>query len=105
VLVILELGSRRVVHFGVIHSPGDAWLAQQIRKATPFGAGRRILLKDDDARYVPDVAGNHIAASMDADGDTPGGSDGARPIACIRPLIFIAKHVADEFLRNLSKAA
>ena len=34
-----------------------------------------------------------------------GGSDGARPIACIRPLIFITKHVADDFLHRLSKAA
>ncbi len=33
------------------------------------------------------------------------GSDGARPITCIRPIIFIAKHVADDFWRKLSKAA
>jgi hypothetical protein len=33
------------------------------------------------------------------------GSDGARPITCIRPLIFIAKHVADDILHHRSRAA
>ena len=39
VFVIIELGSRRVVHLGVTKSPNDAWLAQQMREATPFGDG------------------------------------------------------------------
>ena len=33
------------------------------------------------------------------------GSDGARSTACIRPLVFVAKHVADDFLHRLSQAA
>ena len=35
--VITELGSRRIVHVGVTRSPTDAWVAQQLREATPFG--------------------------------------------------------------------
>jgi hypothetical protein len=33
---MVELGSRRVVHFGVTRSPSDAWVIQQLREATPF---------------------------------------------------------------------
>ena len=36
---IVELGSRRVVHVGVTRAPSDAWVAQQLREATPFGCG------------------------------------------------------------------
>jgi putative transposase len=35
--VMIELGSRRVVHVEVTRQPTDAWVAQQIREATPFG--------------------------------------------------------------------
>jgi len=39
VFFIVELASRRVVHFGVTAHPTDAWAAQQLREATPFGQG------------------------------------------------------------------
>jgi transposase InsO family protein len=51
VFVIIELGSRRLVHFGVTRSPTDAWLAQQLREATPFGEGPRYLIRDNDRKY------------------------------------------------------
>lgn len=38
---IVELASRRVVHFGVTRSPTDAWVAQPLREATPFGQAPR----------------------------------------------------------------
>ena len=34
--VIIDLGSRRLVHFGVTRNPTDPWVAQQLRNATPF---------------------------------------------------------------------
>jgi putative transposase len=42
VFFIVELASRRVVHFAVTDTPTDAWTAQQLREATPFGADRNI---------------------------------------------------------------
>jgi putative transposase len=43
VFFIVELASRRVVHLGVTAHPKDAWAAQQLREATPFGEGPRFL--------------------------------------------------------------
>ena len=51
VFVIIELGSRRVVHANVTRHPTDAWVAQQLREATPFGGGPRFLIRDNDKKY------------------------------------------------------
>jgi transposase InsO family protein len=48
---IVELASRRIVHIGVTRSPTDAWVAQQLREATPFGQGPRFLIRDRDSKY------------------------------------------------------
>ncbi len=37
--IIVELGSRRVIHLGVTRHPSDEWVAQQLREATPFDQG------------------------------------------------------------------
>lgn len=57
---IVELGSRRVVHVGVTRHPTDAWVAQQLREATPFDARPRFLIRDNDAKYGPCF--DHLAA-------------------------------------------
>jgi len=45
--VIVRVGSRQVVHVNVTNHPSDAWVAQQLREATPFGeaANRRGRIK------------------------------------------------------------
>jgi hypothetical protein len=53
VFVIIELGSRRVVHYGVTRNPTDQWTAQQLREATPFGERPRFLIRDNDRKYGP----------------------------------------------------
>jgi putative transposase len=53
VFVIIELGSRRVVHFGVTRNPTDQWTAQQLREATPFGEKPRFLIRDNDSKFGP----------------------------------------------------
>jgi putative transposase len=49
--VIVQLQSRRVVHFGVTDHSTDAWVAQQLREATPFEAKPRYLICDDDSKF------------------------------------------------------
>ena len=48
---IIELGSRRTVHFGVTKNPTDEWRAQQLREATPFGEGPGFLIRDNDKKH------------------------------------------------------
>ncbi len=50
---VIALGSRRVVHVGVTRHPTDAWVAQQLREATPFGERPRFLIRDNDGKYGP----------------------------------------------------
>jgi putative transposase len=49
--VTAKLGSRRVVHLGVTRSPNEAWVAQQLREATPFGTAPKYLIRDHDAKF------------------------------------------------------
>jgi putative transposase len=44
-------GSREVVHFNVTRSPSDAWVAQQLREATPYGDGPKYLIRDNDDKF------------------------------------------------------
>src|SRR5689334_1915824 len=53
---LVEHGSRRVVHVGVTRHPTDAWVAQQLREAKPYGACPRFLVRDNDAKYGPRFA-------------------------------------------------
>ena len=39
VFIIIELHTRRILHTAVTLSPTDAWTAQQLREATPWGKG------------------------------------------------------------------
>ncbi len=48
---VVALGSRRVVHVGVTRHPTDAWVAQQLREATPYGERPRYLIRDNDSKY------------------------------------------------------
>jgi hypothetical protein len=48
---IIELHSRKVIHVGVTRSPIDAWAAQQLREATPFGQGPKYLIHDRDSKF------------------------------------------------------
>jgi putative transposase len=69
VFVIIELGSRRVVHVNVTRHPTDVWVAQQLRERTPFGEGPRFLIRDNDKKYggqfehVADGAGIDIVTT------------------------------------------
>ncbi len=51
--VIVELGSRRIVHIGVTRHPTDEWTPQQLRQATPFGERPKYLIRDNDRKFGP----------------------------------------------------
>jgi transposase InsO family protein len=60
---IIELKSRNVIHVGVTRHPTDAWAAQQLREATPFGQAPRFLIRDNDRKFGPLFA--RVASSSD----------------------------------------
>jgi len=59
---IIELATRRVVHVAVTRHPTDAWVAQQLREATPECAVPTYLIRDNDSKFGPDF-GRVAAAS------------------------------------------
>ncbi len=48
---VVELATRRVVHVGATRHPTDAWIAQQLREATPFDQRPRYLIRDNDGTF------------------------------------------------------
>jgi putative transposase len=48
---MIELKSRKVIHVGVTRSPSDAWVAQQLREATPYGQAPKYLIRDNDRKF------------------------------------------------------
>jgi transposase InsO family protein len=48
---VIEWASRRVVHVAVTRHPTAAWVAQQLREATPFGQHPKHLITDHDSKY------------------------------------------------------
>jgi transposase InsO family protein len=58
---IIELKSRRVIHVGATRSPTDAWTAQQLREATPYGQAPKYLICDHDSKFGSRFA--HVAAT------------------------------------------
>ncbi len=51
VLVIMEVGSRRIVHYHVTTNPTLAWMKQQIREATAWDQVPRFLVHDNDGIF------------------------------------------------------
>jgi putative transposase len=41
---------------GVTRSPTDAWVAQQLREATPYGQAPKYLIRDNDSKFGPSFA-------------------------------------------------
>ncbi len=57
VFVVIEHSSRRIVHSATTAHPTDAWVAQQLKEATPWGQGPRFLIRDNDGKF-----GNRFSA-------------------------------------------
>jgi putative transposase len=52
VLVLIEHGSRRLVHFNITQHPSAAWMLQQLRAAIGCGDAYRYLLHDRDSIFA-----------------------------------------------------
>jgi len=50
---VIDLKTRKVIHVGVTRSPTDAWVAQQLREATPYGQRPKYLIRDHDSKFGP----------------------------------------------------
>jgi putative transposase len=50
---VIELATRRIVHIAVTRHPTDAWVAQQLREATPFGHHPKHVIRDNDTKFGP----------------------------------------------------
>lgn len=61
VFFIVELSSRRVVHFGVTRHPTQEWVAQQLREATPNSVRPEFIVRDNDSKFGG--AFDHVAQS------------------------------------------
>jgi transposase InsO family protein len=48
---IVDVNAKRVVHVAVTRAPTQAWTAQQLRNATPFGQGPEFILRDRDDKF------------------------------------------------------
>ncbi|HEY5373067.1 MAG TPA: integrase core domain-containing protein [Polyangiaceae bacterium] len=51
---IVDINTKRVVHVGVTRHPTAQWTAQQLREATPFGAGPQLIIRDNDGKFGAD---------------------------------------------------
>jgi putative transposase len=48
---IVDVNTKRVVQVGVTRAPTQAWTAQQLRNATPFGHGPQFMIPDRDDKF------------------------------------------------------
>lgn len=73
----LELGSRRVVHFGVSRHPTDEWVAHHLCEATPSSQAPRFMIRDRDRKYGPAF---NLVASREGTDQEKGGKIIAFPV-------------------------
>src|SRR5690606_6480063 len=52
VFFVLDLGTRRVVHWAVTGAATPEWLIQQARNATEWCQGPRLFVRDRDSRFT-----------------------------------------------------
>lgn len=55
VFVVMEVGTRRIVHHNVTAHPTTDWTLQQFREALPGDHGYQYVIHDRDRVYSPDL--------------------------------------------------
>jgi hypothetical protein len=51
IFIIIAHQTREIKHAAVTRHPTDAWAAQQLREATPWGQRPKYLIRDNDGKY------------------------------------------------------
>jgi putative transposase len=62
---LIELSSRKVVRVGITRHPTDAWVAQQLREATPYDQRPRYLIRDRDSKFGPAFSRVAVASGIE----------------------------------------
>ncbi len=55
VFVVMEIGTRRILHFNVTRHPTAAWTLQQFREAIPSDHGYKFLIHDRDSIFSAEL--------------------------------------------------
>jgi hypothetical protein len=76
VFVVLEIGTRRIVHWNVTRHPSAAWTSQQFRMITP--GDHRYVLHDRDSIYSDGVDRTLTAMAGDGAENAGTGASGER---------------------------
>ncbi len=61
VFILISHDRRNIEHFAVTTNPSSAWVAQQIREATPFGSTPKYLIHDNDSTFTSRELQNFLA--------------------------------------------
>ena len=51
IFVIIEIGSRRIIHTGVTRHPNDLWVSRQVLAAGDWDENPKYLVADNDAKF------------------------------------------------------
>jgi putative transposase len=76
----------------VTRSPTDAWVAQQLRNATPLGQGQQYLICDNDSKYGPSFA--RVTAGIDVP---------RKPYQAPRANVPMVRAICKRFLASLRR--
>ena len=63
ILIIIEHGSRKIIHFAVTKNPNMFWITQQFRNTTPYGYHPKYLIHDNDPVFKSKVFQDFLTSS------------------------------------------
>jgi hypothetical protein len=83
VFVVLEVGTRRILHWNVTAHPTADWTAQQFRMIVPGNQTHRFVIHDRDTIYSESVDRSLEAMGLAVSSDAGSGTSGERVLRTI----------------------